>query len=81
MTAIDAEIQKLLKKGVIEHTAHENGEFISSILTRPKKSGGIRIILDLSKLNESVEYHYFKMDNFHTAAQLIMCTRLLHGLN
>ena len=71
MTAIDAEIQKLLKKGVIEHTSHENVELISCIFTRPKKSGGIRIILDLSKLNESVEYHHFKMDNFHTAAQVI----------
>lgn len=69
--AIQKELDKLWAKDVIEKTVHEEVEFISNIFTRPKKSGGIRIILNLSELNEYMQYQHFKMDNFQTAAQLI----------
>ena len=54
---IQMEIESLVNKGVIEETTHERGEFISNIFTRPKKSGGLRIILDLSELNQYVAYN------------------------
>ena len=44
---------------------------MSNIFTRSKKSGGLRVILDLSELNENVLKHHFKMDNIHTVAQLL----------
>ena len=41
-------IQRLLLKGVIAHSVHEEGEFISSIFVRPKKDGSYRMILNLT---------------------------------
>ena len=70
-TAIDAEIEKLLSKGVIEETRHEDDQFVSNIFSRPKKNGGWRIILNLSELNEYVKYYHFKMDNFRTATEIL----------
>ena len=68
---IDVEIKNLLKKGVIEESIHEEDEFVSCIFTRPKKNGGLRIILNLSELNKYMEYQHFKMDNLQTVTQLV----------
>ena len=68
---IQDEINSLAAKNVIETCDHEEGEFISNIFTRPKKSGGIRVILDLSELNKCISYQHFKMDNIKTALALI----------
>ena len=68
---IESEIQSLLKKEVIRTSSHEPGEFISPIYLREKSDGGYRIILNLKKLNESVEYKKFKMEILVTIIQLI----------
>ena len=68
---ISAEIQKFHEKEVIEPCKREAGDFLSNIFTRPKKNGGIRLILDLSEFNLFLPYNHFKMDNIHTATQLI----------
>ena len=68
---IDEEIARLQEKGVIEQCLPEAGEFISEIFTRPKKNGGIRLILDLSELNNSVNYQHFKMDNILSIKALL----------
>ena len=65
------EIQKLLTKGVIRKAAHVPDEFISTIFTRPKKDGSHRLILNLKKLNEHIQYRHFKMDSLHSAIQLM----------
>ena len=65
------EIEKLLRKGVIEKAKWDDTQFISNIFLRDKKDGSYRMILNLSKLNESVEYHKFKMDTFISALSLI----------
>ena len=53
--SVELEITKLLKKGVIQPSEHEAGEFISTIFTRPKKDGSHRMIFShftrLSKLS------------------------------
>ena len=59
---IDAEITKLLEKGVIIPCESEQGEYISTVFVRPKKDGNYRMILNLKQLNSFVEYHHFKMD-------------------
>ena len=68
---IESEIQNLLKKGVIENSSHEPGEFISPIFLREKSDGGYRLILNLKKLNESVEYKKFKTETLATVIQFI----------
>ena len=69
--AIDQEIARLLEIGVIEVSVHEAGEFVSTIFTRLKKDGKRRMILNLAKLNDHVEYYHFKMDTLEHAIKLI----------
>ncbi len=68
---VTEEIQKLLEKRVIEPTCYEHGQFISNIFTRKKKDGGLRTILDLSLLNQYIDYKHFKMDTFESATNLV----------
>ena len=44
---IDAEISKLLCKGVILSTTKEHNHYVSRIFTRTKKDGNYRMILNL----------------------------------
>ena len=64
---IEKEISELAKKGVIVTCDKKEGDFISPIFTRPKKDGKLRLILNLKKLNKSVEYHHFKMETLRQA--------------
>ena len=68
---VDKEIQELWKKGVIVTCERKEGDFVSPIFTRPKKDGKIRLILNLKKLNKSVEYHHFKMETLKQALALV----------
>ena len=68
---IDSEIDKYLITGIIEKTNHSQGEFVSQIFPVPKKSGGLRIILNLKPLNMDVTYKHFKMENLNSVLNLI----------
>lgn len=68
---IDQEIKNLLNIGAVVEASYETNQFLSSIFVRPKKSGEYRVILNLKNLNEYVVYHYFKMDTFESAVNLI----------
>ena len=48
---IDAEIEKLISKGVIEPASDEEGEILSNIIIRPKTNGTHRMILNLKEFN------------------------------
>ena len=68
---IDNEIENLLQKFVIKEVQYEYDMFLSPIFVRPTKNGEFRMILNLKKINESVEYHHFKMDSFEKSLSLI----------
>ena len=68
---VDKEIVDMLKKGVIEESIHEEGEIISPTFVVPKDDGSYRLILNLKKFNEKVEYEHFKMENFLSATELV----------
>ena len=68
---INAELQRLLSKGIIEFAEPVEGQFISNIFFRTKKDGAIRLILNLKQLNLNVEYHHFKMETLQAAIQLM----------
>ena len=57
---IDTEIDKVLAKGAITPSSHEEGEYLSPIFTRAKKDGSFRLILNLKCLNTHVQYHHFQ---------------------
>ena len=69
--AVDMEVQNLLEKGVVVPTTWTGDDYFSTVFTRPKSSGGYRMILNLSKLNEHIEYQHFKMDTVETAIALM----------
>ena len=68
---IDIEIANYSKLGIIEKADHSLDEFVGQIFPTPKKSGGLRIILNLKPLNIDVQYQHFKMENFSTVLNLI----------
>jgi hypothetical protein len=68
---IGVEIEKMLEKNIIEKTSISEDSFISNIFSRPKKDGGLRVILDLTELNKDVTYRKFKMDSLQTAIDLM----------
>ena len=77
---VEKEIHTLFEKGVIQGSLHEPGEFISPIfLTMIFLSlqfsfpydGSYRMILNLKKFNEFVEYHHFKMDTLDTVIKMM----------
>ena len=59
------------KKGIIVPVERRCDNFISPIFVRLKKSGKLRIILDLKKLNEHVPYKHFKMEMFEQTIKLV----------
>ena len=65
------EIMSLLTKGVIVRSKHESGEFISPTFTVPKPDGNVRLILNLKRFNESVQYAHFKMETIHSIINLV----------
>ena len=44
---VASEIKKLLAKGIIKKSSHEEGEIISPIFLREKRDGSYRLILNL----------------------------------
>ena len=68
---IKDEIDKLLTKGIIKETCHEENEFVSPIFTSHKRNGGIRLKLKLKLLNKNIEYLHFKMDSINTILNLV----------
>ena len=69
--ALSIEIDKMLEKHIIVKADWEDEQYISNIFLRDKKDGSFRIILNLSTLNEMIEYHKFKMDTLVSAINLI----------
>ena len=69
--AADEEIRSLLLCGAIIESVHEEGEFISNVFLRPKKTGGFRMILNLKKLNKFIRYNKFKMETSMNILNLI----------
>ena len=68
---VNAEIAKLLAKGITVPAAQETEEFISTIFLRPKKDGTHRTILNLKACNEFIAYHHFKMDTLEAAVNMM----------
>ena len=68
---IDEELVDMLSKGIVERAVDLEGQVVSNIFLRPKKDGGFRMILDLTWLNEHVEYEHFKMTSIRTAVDMM----------
>ena len=56
-------------------------QYVSRIFEVPKKSGGHRLILDLSELNQYIKKVHFKMEGLETIASLICPNDFLASLD
>ena len=68
---VKAELKNLLDKGIIKRTHHEKEEFVSSIFSRPKPDGSIRVIINLKPLNQYIRKLHFKMDTLKTVLRQV----------
>lgn len=72
MEAINKEIISLLEKGAIKEISGNEVAYLSTIFTVPKKTGDLRPIINLKKLNEFVKYDHFKMETFKDVKEILM---------
>ena len=68
---ISAEIDKLVKKGVIQECNITSDSYFSSIFLRPKKDNSFRFILNLKELNKHIFSPHFKMESVHMAKDML----------
>lgn len=62
--ALNEKVQELLQKQVIEIMPENEMGHFNLVFLRAKKSGGWRLILDVSPLNQHLRYEYFSMDTW-----------------
>ena len=60
--AIKQEVNSLLSKGAIKQIPKSQAKFVSRLFTVPKKSGGLRPVINLKPLNQFLHLQTFKMD-------------------
>ena len=60
--ALECKINELLAKGAIQEMPKSQPGFFSRVFLRSKRTGGYRLILDVSELNEHLVCQTFKMD-------------------
>ena len=66
------ELDKFLDLGIIETTTIEQGDFVSNLFTREKRTPGqIRCILNMKPLNKFIWYTHFKVEDLHLALQIL----------
>ena len=71
VAVIDAEINALLQKQVIESCEVLEGDYFSSLFVAPKKDGTYRTILNLKFLNTECRTSHFKMESLKQALHMI----------
>ena len=69
--AMEIEIKDFLTRGIIEEAQSENGQIVSNIFCRKKKSGKVRIIGNFIHLNKNIEYKKFKQDTVKTVLDMV----------
>lgn len=69
---LSEEIRSLEDRGIVSKiTQNHQGLYLSNVFLRPKPNGKHRMILDLSKLNDSMDKKKFKMAHLDTAIALM----------
>ena len=59
---IKQEVNSLLSKGAIQQIPNSQVKFVSPLFTFPKKSGGLRPVINLKPLNQFLHLQTFKME-------------------
>lgn len=64
--ALQEQITKHLASGAISEVPCADNQFISRVFTVPKRTGGNRLVIDLSSLNNFVVKVHFRMEDLNT---------------
>ena len=59
---IKQKVSSLLSKGAIKQIPKSQAKFVSRLFTVPKKSGGLRPVINLKPLNQFLHLQRFKME-------------------
>ena len=78
---VNQETKELLQKGAIQPTKRSNCRFVSNIFLIPKKSGGLRPVINLKDLNTFVRYEHFKMENIKLVKEIIQSNDFLTSID
>ena len=65
------EVQKLLKLGVVKEVLPVAGQIVSPVFLVPKKDGSQRMISNLRRLNQYIDYEHFKISSVSEARMLV----------
>ena len=68
---VQAEVEIMLRKGVISQTDHTQGEFINLLFLVEKKEGGQRPVINLKSLDLFVPYKHFKTESLNSLQFLL----------
>ncbi|XP_078608493.1 uncharacterized protein LOC144880269 [Branchiostoma floridae x Branchiostoma japonicum] len=69
--ALDLEVETLLQKGAVKEVPFSSDLFISRLFTVPKKSGGLRPVINLRPLNRCLFVPKFKMEHLSLVQDLV----------
>lgn len=67
---VESAVEDMLRSGAIIRSTASPEQFISPVFLADKSNGGKRFILNLKRLNDSVNCPHFKMDDLRTAIKL-----------
>jgi len=81
MTLVDMEVSEMIRKGAILAVDPVAGQFVSNIFLTPKKSGGMRPVINLKQLNNFLEPVHFKMEHLLTILPLLEQGSLMTSLD
>ena len=70
-SVLQNQIDELVQREVVTKVLYDNTMFISNVFGRPKANGDIRMIIDLSEVNDFVQKFHFKMDHLEVATDLL----------
>jgi len=71
MALVDVEVEGLLRKGAICRVTAVPGQFVSNLFLVAKKSGGMRPVINLKRLNKFLHPEHFKMEHILTILPLL----------
>ena len=70
-SVLQTQIDDLVDRGIVSKVPYTPDLFVSNVFGRMKPNGDIRMIIDLSDLNDSVKKFHFKMDHLDVALDLV----------
>lgn len=67
---MEIQVLNLITKKAIEEALPVEGQFLSTIFLVPKLDGSFRFILNLNKLNESIQVLHFKIEDIRSVKNI-----------